>query len=90
MIEKALTALFRLDKTYLGADIKLKREIIGSIFPEKLIFSENGYRTGRINEVTSFIYQINTDLAKTKNGTLEDFSSKFRSVPRAGVEPARV
>jgi site-specific DNA recombinase len=46
MIEKALTALFRLDKTYLGADIKLKREIIGSIFPEKLIFSETVIEPG--------------------------------------------
>lgn len=89
MIEKVLAVLFRLDKTYTGADIKLKREIIGSIFPEKLIFSENGYRTGKINEVASFIYQINNDLAKTKNGTLDDFSSKFRLVPGTGIEPVR-
>jgi site-specific DNA recombinase len=89
MIEKVLAVLSRLDKTYIGADIKMKREIIGSIFPEKLIFSENGYRTGKINEVASFIYQINSDLVKIKNGTSSDLSQKFRLVPKAGLEPAQ-
>lgn len=81
MIEKVVASLLELDTTYEKADTKMKREIIGSFFPEKLIFSEGGYRTARVNEIASLIYQINNDLAKTKNGTDEDFSYKFRSVP---------
>ncbi len=71
MIEKAISTLSRLDVAYSMADIAQKREIIGSIFPEKLVFSENTYRTARINEVAQLIYQINRDQAKFLWGILD-------------------
>lgn len=90
MVENALSTLSNLDETYQKADVNQKREIIGSIYPEKLVFSENNYRTGKINEVAALIYHINSTLPKEKTGTSDESSSKFRLVPRAGVEPARV
>ncbi len=89
MVEKAISILSNLDETYQKADVNQKREIIGSIYPEKLVFSENNYRTGRINEVAALIYHINSTLPHKKTGTSDESSSKFRLVPRAGVEPAR-
>jgi len=81
MVEKALSTLSNLDETYQKADVNQKREIIGSIYPEKLVFSENNYRTARINEVAALIYHINSTLPKEKTGTSDENSSKFRLVP---------
>lgn len=89
-VERAISILSNLDEIYQKADINRKREIIGSIYPEKLVFSENNCRTGRINEVAALIYNINSTLPHKKTGTSDENSSKFRLVPRAGVEPARV
>jgi site-specific DNA recombinase len=40
---------------YTTADLSVKQQIIGSIFPEKLIFEKNSYRTIRVNEVVRWI-----------------------------------
>lgn len=90
MTEKALETLLNLDSIFIEADSEAKRQIVGSIFPEGLIISEEGCRTTKVNEVAALIYQINSDLYKGKTGTYDENSSKFRLVPRAGVEPARV
>jgi site-specific DNA recombinase len=90
MLDKAVSTLSNLDVIYSKSDINQKREIIGSIYPEKLTFSESGYRTTRTNEIVSLIFQINSDLVKDKSRTFSDFSQKSGLVPRAGVEPARV
>ncbi len=87
MVEKALSTLSNLDETYQKADVNQKREIIGSIYPEKLVFSENNYRTGKINEVAALIYHINSTLPSKKTGTSDENSSKFRLVPKMGLEP---
>ncbi len=87
MVEKAVSILYNLDETYQKADINQKRDIIGSIYPEKLVFSENNCRTGKINEVAALIYHINSELGNKKAGTSDEKSSKFRLVPKMGLEP---
>lgn len=47
LLNKALTTVACLDKLYEKADNKAKREIIGSINPEKLVFDGFHYRTAR-------------------------------------------
>lgn len=89
MVEKALSTLSNLDETYQKADVNQKREIIDSISPEKLVFTEHSYRTGRINEAAALIYHINNTLPHKKTGTSDKNSSKFRLVPKAGLEPAQ-
>ncbi len=89
-VEKAILVLSNLAEIYQIADINRKREIIGSIYPEKLEFFESNYRTTQVNEVASLIYHINSTLPQKKTGTFNEKSSKFRLVPGAGVEPARV
>ncbi len=55
-----------LNKFYNDGDIREKRAIIGSIFPEKLYFDDTGCRTGKINEGVELIYQIVSHLGRTK------------------------
>jgi site-specific DNA recombinase len=62
--------LSNLEKTFNQADPNLKREILSSIFPEKLVFEENNCRTPRLNEVFYQILLIDRSLGKNKNGQL--------------------
>ena len=55
LLNQAEASLSYLDQIYLKSDILGKREIIGSIFPEKLVYDGNGYRTGKINELVALI-----------------------------------
>ncbi len=50
LIEKAVSTLSHLDIIYGEANVTKKREIISSIYPEKLSFDGLQYRTPRINE----------------------------------------
>jgi len=58
LLDKALNGLTRLDKLYSEADTKRKREIIGSMYPEKLTFDGMSYRTSRLNEAVDLIYRV--------------------------------
>ena len=78
-----------LPSQYSKASLDVKQRIIGSIFPENIIFSENKYRTTRINEVVKYFWAINKGLHRNEKG---EFCHKTESpllVLRAGLEPAR-
>lgn len=78
------TILGNLKYYYSTATLEGKQKIFGSIFREKLIFSENTYRTAKPNEVLTFLYDVNKDFGKrkaAKNGSLS-----YRVTPR-GIEP---
>ena len=68
LLDKAVATLSCLDKLYEKANNKTKREIIGSIFPEKLIFDGMHYRTARVNEAVSMIYSLDKAFSENKNG----------------------
>lgn len=61
ILKTAIQNMTLLDKTYLGGSIQKKRQIINSIFPEKLRFDEKESRTGRINEAVNQTYILNID-----------------------------
>lgn len=87
LLDQALSNLVDLAKVYADGDIDLKRKIIGSIFPEKLQFSKNHYRTTRANVLLSYIYQINNGLGDKKNRNESELSPLSGLVPRTGIEP---
>jgi site-specific DNA recombinase len=87
MLEKAITALSRLDQLYMDADTKKKRLIIGSIFPEKLVFDGFQYRTARVNEVVHLIYMMDKGLLENKNGQTDPKIDLSTFVTRPGFEP---
>ena len=60
------------------------------MFPEKIEFDGKKYRTNTYNKVLGLIYQQTKQLrgdGNKKGKESEDFSN---SVPRAGIEPARI
>ena len=67
LLDKAVATLSCLDKLYEKANNKPKREIIGSIFPEKLVFDGLHYRTARLNEAVSLIYSLDKAFSENKN-----------------------
>ncbi|MBL4715063.1 MAG: recombinase family protein [Bacteroidia bacterium] len=87
-LDKCLPFLQNFSNTYEMLDILGKHKFIGAIFPEKLYFEKNAYRTPHLNEVISLI--INKDVAfkdskmkkAVKNNSLSHGGWK------TGLEPA--
>ncbi|MDM1379900.1 recombinase family protein [Myroides marinus] len=87
MLDRALDKVVNLGVLYAEGGIQTKREIIGSIFPEKLEFDGKIYRTTRINTLVKCIFQINNELAENKNRIYENFLDISCVVAKTGVEP---
>ncbi len=66
ILRTAILNMISLDKSYLAGSTKKKRQIIGSIFPEKLCFDKNNSRTGRINEAVRLIYTLDKGFSEIK------------------------
>lgn len=87
LIEKGLQSITNLGKLYKEGGIKTKRDIIGSIFPEKLEFDGKTYRTARMNVIAHRIFQIDNELCgnkKRRNDYVNHFSCL---VAGTGLEP---
>jgi site-specific DNA recombinase len=69
LLDRGLDNLLKLDYIYETGDIEKKREVIGSMYPEKLTFDGTLLRTTRINEAVRFIYVMNSELGANKNRT---------------------
>lgn len=87
LLEKALYNLAHIDERYVQADIEGKRQIIGSIYPEKLEFSENAYRTTRINEAVKLLYSIDKAFRGNKKGQTSLKTDLSCEVAPPGIEP---
>ena len=87
LLNKALATLTSLDKLYEKADNKAKREIIGSIFPEKLVFDGFQYRTARLNEAVRLIYSLGKGFSQNENGQTESIFDLSTLVRQSGFEP---
>jgi len=61
-----LTILRNLDQFYLNATLSEKQLIIGSVFPEKLIFEKKQFRTERMKEALSLMSLKSNDLEQKK------------------------
>lgn len=78
----------KLDYLYEEGTIEEKRNMVGSIFPENLIFNKIDYRTTRINEAVRLIYLINNKLSSKKNGTSDNSIDLYRKADRTGLSSA--
>ncbi len=72
------------------APVETKIKLLGSIFPQKIEFDGKKYRTNGYNKVLDLIYQQTNELREPKKDNGERFDSFPASVPRAGIEPARL
>lgn len=87
LLKSGLDRLSQLRELYVNGTIEEKRRIIGSMYPEKLVFDGYQLRTTRVNEVISLIAAMDTALKGNKKGTNNDFSCLSQRVIRIGLEP---
>jgi site-specific DNA recombinase len=87
LVDQAVDYLGKLDKIYQEGPIIKKRQLIGSIFPEKLTFDGEVYRTTRLNEAVQLIYSLDEAFRENKNGTSDIFFDLSRKVAQPGFEP---
>lgn len=87
IVHQAVSNLSNIDYAFSNADVIKKRQIISSIYPEKLCFDGKQYRTPRINAVANLIFQVNNDLRQIKNRNEYSFNIHSGVVARRGIEP---
>ncbi|WP_244940519.1 recombinase family protein [Echinicola rosea] len=86
-VKKALEMTERLELFFDTADLSIKRKIIGSIFPENIVFDGKQHRTARVKELFQDIYQINSMITYNKISPKSKKSTLDRVVDPLGLEP---
>src|SRR6185312_5241334 len=89
-LEKAVSNLAHLDELYKEGDVKRKRVIIGSIYPEKLTFDGFQYRTTRVNEAVELIYTLDKGYGQKETGQTAKVFDLSCLVDLAGFEPVDI
>ena len=87
LMKKGINTVAKLDNLYKHAEIDVKRQLIGSMFPEKMHFENNSLRTGRVNEFVQYIYMLNKNLQQNRKGQNRKNSILSSEVGVAGFEP---
>ena len=87
-LKKNITMLKGMDEYFEKAPLEIKRKIMGSMFPEKLVFENNQYRTKRVNEVVGLILVKDSKLGAKNKGLTNIFISQSRQGWETGFEPA--
>uniref|UniRef100_UPI0040486804 recombinase family protein n=1 Tax=Algoriphagus sp. TaxID=1872435 RepID=UPI0040486804 len=72
---------------YEMCDIPIKQKIVGSIFPEKLIFDGKNYRTVRMNSFIELISSKSKGLDGYKRKQVTKLSDLSNMAPPPGLEP---
>ncbi|HVW94380.1 MAG TPA: recombinase family protein [Mucilaginibacter sp.] len=86
LIDKVLRSFVGLDERFKNADIKKKRQMVCSLFPEKVEFDGERYRTPRPNLAAEAILLINRELKGNKKGKEAYYKSLSLMVARRGIE----
>ena len=87
LINQGLQVLANLEVLYREADTKRKRQIIGSIYPEKLVFDGFHYRTARLNEAVALIYKLGAGFSGNEKGEIDPKINFSFLVDPYGFEP---
>ena len=88
LLEEAMSILNRLDNFYaFFDDLSVKRDFIGSMFPQKWTFDGTEHRTTYVNEALRSIYLYNSELEGIKKGKVSDYKTLSLRVARRGIEP---
>ncbi len=80
--------LRNMSKLFTSASLDVKRYILGSTFPEKLIFEDGTYRTASDDNVLILIANTGKGFGEKKKGRRNKSRLPSRRVEPAGVEPA--
>ena len=85
--EYGLIFLSNMKEYYTNADLDIKQKIVGSIFPKKIIFYENKYRTTQTNELLLLLTLNINELGEIKNGQTNNKIDLPIKAPSLGLEP---
>jgi hypothetical protein len=86
-LQSGINLLGNLKQSYQTADIEVKQQLIGSIFPEKLVFVDGKVRTARINEVLRLILLNDKGYRNMKKGQITTNLWLSSGVVPPGIEP---
>jgi site-specific DNA recombinase len=86
-LQSGINLLRYLEKYYHTSDVEIKQQLIGSIFPEKLVFVDGKVRTTRINEVFPLILLNDKGFRNMKKGQLTSNLWLSNGVEVRGIEP---
>ena len=79
--------LRHLPEYYQNASLNTKQQLIGSIYPEKLIFENKAYRTTTLNEVIALICRTSKGSDGNKKGQASKNGKLSKEVIRIGFKP---
>ena len=82
-----MSLLSNLRYYYDEADLEGKRKFLGLMFPEKLVYRDQNYRTNGPNDLIGLLVANNGDFSLRKQKKAEENSDLFRKVARRGIEP---
>ncbi|MEO6830930.1 MAG: recombinase family protein [Chitinophagaceae bacterium] len=87
-IDGGFAVLKNLPKAFRDADLRQKQHLIGSIFPEKLVFEEKSYRTVEANVILELIALPSKAFGIRKKELASDYAGQPYLVGKTGFEPA--
>jgi site-specific DNA recombinase len=86
LIDNILKLFYRLVEYYKFVDSEGKRDLVSSMYPEKITFDGVEHRTLRLNEVVSRMCQINKSLRNKKTRLSEKKTRQPRQVTWERIE----
>ncbi len=87
-IDYCINLLKDIDNVYKNASTEGKQHIIGSIFPERLVFEKNKYRTPKLNTVVTLICFNNKPSKGVKKEKHAKTGVLSKGVGPLGIEPS--
>jgi len=87
-IEQVIELFSNLENAYQQKDVAIKKRIVSSIFPSKLIFDNKKVRTLKMNRVISLICSNDMALKEWKKRKHTEFVVLSRGVDPEGFEPS--
>ena len=86
-LKLGISFLHGVDKLYKSSPADIKKKIVGSIFPEKLVFLKNRYRTASLDPLIAAIISKNEPFKKLEIKNPANFGGKSSVAPQTGLEP---
>lgn len=86
-IRKAIHNLSNLNEIFENGTVSNRRKVVGSIFPEKLVFEGLNFRTTKVNEAVQLIFNMGEGFGEKKSGQTDEKIDLSTWVIRIGFEP---
>ena len=86
-LKLGISFLHGIDKLYISSPANIKKKIVGSIFPEKLVFLKTKYRTASLNELIAIIVSKHKGFRNLEIKKPRQNGEVSKKAPPLGLEP---